>query len=429
MDSHSLGYSIGIIVVFLVLSAYFSATETAFTSINRIRLKNLANDGNKKAARVLELEANYGNVLSTILIGNNLVNIGMTAVATVLFVQLFGAYGTTISTAVITVVVLIFGEVSPKSLAKESPERFAMFSAPIIKVIMIVLTPINWLFSQWKKLLSKIFFKGQDSRTITEDELLTMIEEAETEGSIEAGQSELIQNAIEFNELEAWDVLTPRVDIKAIELGSTKKDVAKLFLDTGFSRLPVFEGDLDKILGVLNQKDFHNYIAGSKKTISDYVKPVVYVAGSMRAADLLKKLQISKCHIAIIVDEYGGTAGLVTMEDIIEELVGEIYDEHDEVVSQEITELQDGSFRVLCSTNVEKMFDYFDEEVDLDATTVNGWVVLQLDKLPQAGDEFQYEVGNKVFNGRVTKADERKAIEINLRVTVIPEEEQNRKGN
>lgn len=427
MDSH-IGYSIGIIVVFLVLSAYFSATETAFTSINRIRLKNLANDGDKRAKRVLELEEKYDNLLSTILIGNNLVNIGMTAVATALFLTLYPKYGASISTIVVTIVVLIFGEISPKSLAKENSEAFAMFSAPMIKALMVILTPVNYLFSQWKRLLSKLF-KVADSRAITEDELLTIVEEAETEGSIEAGQSELIQNAIEFNELEAWDVLTPRVDVKAIEIDSTKKDVAKMFMETGFSRLPVYEGDLDKILGVLNQKDFHNYISGSKKTISDYVKPVIYVAGSIKAADLLKKLQVNKCHIAIIVDEYGGTAGLVTMEDIIEELVGDIYDEHDEVESQEITQLQDGSYRVLCSTNVEKMFDYFDEEVELDATTVNGWVVLQLDKLPKAGDTFEYEAGNKIFNGRVISADERKAIEINLTVTQKPEEEQNRKGN
>ncbi|MDO4396722.1 MAG: hemolysin family protein, partial [Clostridia bacterium] len=240
-----------------------------------------------------------------------------------------------------------------------------------------------------------------------------------------AGQSELIQNAIEFSDLEAWDVLTPRVDIKAIEIDSTKKDVAKLFMETGYSRLPVYEDDLDRILGVLNQKDFHNYIAGSKKTISDYVKPVVYVAGSMKAAALLKKLQDNKSHIAIIVDEYGGTAGLVTLEDIIEELVGDIYDEHDEVLSEGITELQDGSYRVLASTNVEKMFDYFDEEVELeDATTVNGWVVLQLDRLPKQGDTFTYEVGNKIFEGRVTKADERKSIEINLRVNLKPEDDE-----
>ena len=423
MEDH-IGYSIGIIVVLVILSAYFSATETAFTSVNRIRLKNLAAEGNKKAKRVLELEEKYDSLLSSILIGNNLVNIAMTAVATVLFIQLYPEYGATISTIVVTVVVLIFGEISPKGLAKESPEKFAMFSAPVIHAVMVVLTPINFIFSKWKQLLAKMF-NLDSSRSITEDELLTIVEEAETEGSIEAGQSELIQNAIEFNDLEAWDVLTPRVDIKAIEIESTKKDVAKMFMETGFSRLPVYEDDLDRILGVLNQKDFHNYIAGSKKTISDYVKPVIYVAGSMKVAALLKKLQLSKSHIAIIVDEYGGTAGLVTMEDILEELVGDIYDEHDEVMSEEITELQDGSYRVLASTNVEKMFDYFGEEVELeDATTVNGWVVLQLDKLPKQGDTFTYEVGKKRFEGRVTKADERKSIEINLKVMDKPDDEE-----
>ena len=427
MDNH-LGYSIGIIVVCLVFSAYFSATETAFTSLNRIRMKNMAGEGSQRAKKVLELEEKYDNLLSTILIGNNLVNIACSSVATVLFVQLTAEYGATLSTIVTTIVVLIFGEISPKSLAKEHPEAFASFSAPIIGFLMVLMTPLNFLFRQWKKFLSKLF-KTEDKKAITEDELLTIVEEAETEGGIEAEQSELIQNAIEFNELEAWDVLTPRVDIEAVEIDATKEEVAEIFRKTGFSRLPVCEGDLDKILGVLNQKDFHNYVFRSKKTISDFVKPVVYVAGSMKAADLLKKLQINKSHIAIIVDEYGGTAGLVTMEDIIEELVGDIYDEHDEVEAQDITLLQDGSYRVLCSTNVEKMFDYFDEEVELDATTVNGWVVLQLDKLPSAGDTFTYRVGNKLFNGRVIKADARKAIEINLRVEEIPEENDNGKGN
>jgi len=422
MDTQKMGIYIVVMLVLLVFSAYFSATETAFTSANRIRLKNMANDGDKRAKRVLELIEKYDMLLSTILVGNNLANIANTAIATVFFVMLYGSYGATVSTIVVTVVVLIFGEISPKSLAKDNPEKFAMFAAPFIWLLMIIFTPINWLFAQWKKLLS-LMFKGDQDRAITEDELLTIVEEAETEGSILAGQSELIQNAIEFNELEAWDVLTPRVDVKAIEIESTKKEVAKLFLDTGFSRLPVYEDDLDKILGVLNQKDFHNYISGTKKTISDYVKPVVFVAGSMKAADLLKKMQVGKTQIAIVVDEYGGTAGLVTMEDIIEELVGEIYDEHDEVESQEITELQDGSFRVLGSTNVEKMFDYFDEEEDVDATTVNGWVVRQIDKMPESGDTFEYEVGDKIFTGKVTRSDGRKATEINLRVTEVPEEE------
>ena len=415
--------SIGIIVCCLMMSAYFSATETAFTSLNKVRMKNLAGAGDARAKKVLALEENYDNLLSTILVGNNLVNIGLTSVATLMFVELFPTYGASLSTIIVTIVVLIFGEISPKSLAKESPEKFSMFSAPILAVIMTVLKPVNWLFAQWKKLLA-MMFKADDSRGITEEELMTIVEEAKSEGSIQEEQSELIQNAIEFNDLEAWDVITPRVDIKAIEIDSTKKDVAKMFLETGFSRLPVYDGDLDKILGVLNQKDFHNYVDGSKKTISDYVKPVIYVAGSMKAAVLLKKLQLNKTHIAIIVDEYGGTAGLVTMEDIIEELVGDIYDEHDAVESQEIIPLQDGSYRVMCNANVEKMFDYFDEEVELDVNTVNGWVVLQLDKLPKTGDTFDYEIGDKIFHGRVTHADERKAIEINLVVTRKTEDEE-----
>ena len=251
---------------------------------------------------------------------------------------------------------------------------------------------------------------------------------AETEGSIQAEQSELIQNAIEFNELEAYDVLTPRVEIEAIDLEMSKEEVAQLFLETGFSRMPVYEDDLDKILGVLNQKDFHNFIAGKDKQIADYVKPVVFVAGSIKIAALLKMLQAKKSQIAIVVDEYGGTEGLVTMEDIIEELVGEIYDEHDEVESTEITPLQDGSYRVLGGTNVEKMFDYFDEEIETDVTTVNGWVVLQIDKLPAVGDSFEYDAGGKIFRGRVTRADGRKALEVNIRVEKKPDEEELQKG-
>ena len=423
MDGNSPLTSIVIIIVLIIFSAYFSATETAFTSINRIRLKNMASDGDKKAKKVLELAENYDTLLSTILVGNNIVNIGMTAVATVLFVSLYGDIGATISTIVITIVVLVFGEISPKSIAKESPEKFSMLAAPIIKFFIVILTPINWIFSLWKKLLAKMF-RVSDDRTITDDELLTIIEEAETEGSIDATRSELIQNAIEFNDLEAWDVLTPRVDIAALDITTGKEEAAKLFLETGYSRVPVYEGDLDKVLGILNQKDFHNYIAGTEKNISDFVKPVVYVAGSMKIAHLLKRLQQNKTHIAIIVDEYGGTAGLVTMEDIIEELVGDIYDEHDEMESQDITLLQDGSYRVMAGINLEKMFDYFDEEEEVDATTVNGWVVLQIDKLPEKGDSFIYKAGNKNFEAKVTKADERKAIEINLRVYMDPEDDE-----
>lgn len=415
MDGRGLAIPVILIIIFLIFSAFFSATETAFTSLNRVRLKNRANDGDKRAKETLELSLDYNKLLSTILIGNNIVNIALTATATLLFIRLYGSYGPTISTVVTTVIVLVFGEISPKNLAKESPEKFAMFATPATRFFMVLFAPLNWLFGQLKVLLSKLFKISADDG-ITEEEILTMVEEAETEGRIEADQSELIQNAIEFNELEAWDVITPRVDIVAIDVESTKKETAKIFAETGFSRVPVYDGDLDRILGILNQKDFHNYVDGSKETISDYIKPVIYVAGSMKAAVLLKRLQVNKSHMAIIVDEYGGTAGLVTMEDIIEELIGDIYDEYDEEESSDIIQLQDGSYRVMCSANVEKMFDYFDEELELDVNTVNGWVVLQLDKLPESGDSFVYETDGKIFSGKVTKADEKKAIEINLRV-------------
>ena len=415
-------YSIIAIIVLVFFSAYFSATETAFTSLNRIRMKNMANDGNQKAREVMELSENYDNLLSTILVGNNIVNIALSSISTVLFISIYPRYGATLATVFATVVVLIFGEISPKSLAKENPEKFAMISASFIKFLSVLLKPINWLFAQWKKLLAKLF-NANEARPITEDELLTMVEEAETEGGIDEGQSELIQNAIEFNDLEAWDVLTPRVDIIAIEAYTQEEEIGRLFLETGFSRLPVYDGDLDNIVGVLNQKDFHNYIKGGRASVSEYIKPVIFVAGSMRIAQLLKKLQTVKTHIAIIVDEYGGTYGLVTMEDILEELVGEIYDEHDAVELQDIVQQQDGSYRVLCGTNIDKMFDYFDVEEEINATTVNGWVVLQLDKLPEVGDKFIYEADYKRFDVIVTKADERKALEINFTVEELPEEE------
>ncbi len=415
-------YSIIAMVVCVVFSGYFSATETAFTSLNRIRMKNMANDGNKRAREVMELSDNYDNLLSTILVGNNIVNIALSSIATVFFMGLYPTYGATIATAVATIVVLIFGEISPKGLAKEHPEKFAMFSAPFIGILTVLLTPVNWVFAQWKKVLAKVF-NADGVRPITEEELLTMVEEAQTEGGIGEEQSELIQNAIEFNDLDAWDVLTPRVDIIAIEIDDTEEEVHQMFLESGFSRLPVYEGDLDNIVGVLNQKDFHNFIRGGRASISEYVKPVIFVAGSMKIAQLLKKLQTVKTHIAIIVDEYGGTDGLVTMEDIIEELVGEIYDEHDAVEMQDIVQQQDGSYRVLCGTNIDKMFDFFDVEEEVDATTVNGWVVLQIDKLPEVGDKFTYVADYKQFDVVVTKADDRKSLEIHMNVTELEPEE------
>ena len=412
------------ILCLLLLSAFFSATETAFTSLNRIKMKNMANDDVKNARLVLKLEDRYDKLLSTILIGNNIANIGMTAIATVMFVALLGgSLGPTASTVVMTVAVLIFGEISPKNIAKEHPEGFALFAAPIMRGLMWLFTPLNVLFSLWKKLLGKLF-GTQENGSYTEDELITIVEEAQIGGSIGKEQQELITNAIEFDDLEAIDVITPRVDIVAVELGTSVEEIGRTFKESGLSRLPVYEDDLDNIIGIINQKDFHNYVVGENRELEQYIKPVAYVAESIKAAVLLKKMQTKKTHIAIIVDEYGGTTGLVTMEDIIEELVGKIYDEHDAIEMREVTRLYDGSYSVAGGANVEKFFEMVGEDIDINATTINGWVMIELDRLAKVGDTFTYRSRHKIFHVRVTRADERRALMVQIRIEDIPEEDE-----
>lgn len=412
------------ILCLLLLSAFFSATETAFTSLNRIKMKNMANDDVKNAKLVLKLEDRYDKLLSTILIGNNIANIGMTAIATVMFVALLGgSLGPTASTVVMTVAVLIFGEISPKNIAKEHPEGFALFAAPVMRGLMWLFTPLNVFFSLWKKLLGKLF-GTQENGSYTEDELITIVEEAQIGGSIGKEQQELITNAIEFDDLEAIDVITPRVDIVAVELGTSVEEIGRTFKESGLSRLPVYEDDLDNIIGIINQKDFHNYVVGENRELEQYIKPVAYVAESIKAAVLLKKMQTKKTHIAIIVDEYGGTTGLVTMEDIIEELVGKIYDEHDAIEMREVTRLYDGSYSVAGGANVEKFFEMVGEDIDINATTINGWVMIELDRLAKVGDTFTYRSRHKIFHVRVTRADERRALMVQIRIENIPEEDE-----
>lgn len=412
------------ILCLLLLSAFFSATETAFTSLNRIKMKNMANDDVKNAKLVLKLEDQYDKLLSTILIGNNIANIGMTAIATVMFVALLGgSLGPTASTVVMTVAVLIFGEISPKNIAKEHPEGFALFAAPVMRGLMWLFTPLNVFFSLWKKLLGKLF-GTQENGSYTEDELITIVEEAQIGGSIGKEQQELITNAIEFDDLEAIDVITPRVDIVAVELGTSVEEIGRTFKESGLSRLPVYEDDLDNIIGIINQKDFHNYVVGENRELEQYIKPVAYVAESIKAAVLLKKMQTKKTHIAIIVDEYGGTTGLVTMEDIIEELVGKIYDEHDAIEMREVTRLYDGSYSVAGGANVEKFFEMVGEDIDINATTINGWVMIELDRLAKVGDTFTYRSRHKIFHVRVTRADERRALMVQIRIEDIPEEDE-----
>ena len=404
-------------LVFLVtMSAYFSATETAFTSLNRVRMKSRAEGGDRRAAQVLALSEDYDKLLSTILIGNNIVNNVATTIGAVLFIRFLGdVRGPTVSAVALTVIILIFGEVSPKSLAKESPEAFAMFSAPLLKVLVTLLTPVSFLFAQWKRLLSKVFHKSQESG-ITEEELVTMVDQAETEGGLDQHESQLIRAAIEFHDLEVEEILTPRVDIVAVADTASMDEVAKAFAESGYSRLPVYHGDLDDIVGIIHEKDFHAARYHGQTDVSAIVGNVLYTTGNTKISALLRVLQQEKAHMVIVVDEYGGTEGLVTLEDIVEELVGEIWDEHDEVI-EEFRKQEDGSYLISCNADLTDLFDLFSIKGDCDANTVSGWVMEQVGRVPEEGDHFQADG----LDVTVTRVDHRRVLEI--RVVVLPEEE------
>lgn len=405
-------------------SAFFSGSETAFSSVNKIKLKNKADDDNKRAALALELTEDFDRLITTILVGNTISNIAMTSVATVYGISTWGnRIGPTIATVIVTLLVLALGEITPKIIAREHSEELALFLAPALKLLIIVLTPLTFVFNGLKILVKRLFGKNE-APEFSEDELLTIVEEAEAGGAIGEEQSELIANAIEFNDVEAIDILTPRVDIVAIERGTPVTEIKKVFKESGLSRLPVFEDDLDNIIGVLNHKDFYNNSVRSMKDTEKLIKPVAYVAETLKAAVLLKKMQAKKTHIAIVVDEYGGTTGLVTMEDIIEEIVGDIYDEHDAVASRDVKKTGKNTYMVSGGANLQDFFKLFDEEIEADATTVNGWVLIELDRLPKVGDEFVYESKHKIFTVKVTKADARRALLTRISVDDKPEDEE-----
>jgi len=379
-----------IMVIFVLCSGFFSATETAFSTMNRTRLKTLAEKGSKPAAQALELEENYDKLLSTILIGNNIVNIGTASLGTLLFVQLLGEEaGATVSTAVVTIVVLIFGEISPKGLAKDHAEPFAMFSAPVLKALMWLFTPLNWIFGQWKKLLTRIFRPKADTG-MTQDELLMFVEEVKQEGAIDENEGDLLRSAISFTSLEAEDILTHRMDLEAVPVTASREEIAGRFMESRYSRLLVYEGNIDHIVGVLHQKDFYVGSGMTEKPLTEIMTAPLFIPKSVPISDLLKLLQKTKSHIAVITDEYGGTLGIVTMEDILEELVGEIWDEHDEVVEM-FRKLNDTTYRVSCAVNLEKLYQFFKIHPETTSTSISGWVMEELGRIPVVSDRFRYE--------------------------------------
>ena len=399
------------LVILVGFSAFFSASETAFSSLNQIRLKSRAEDGDSSAARVLAMAEQYDKLLSTILIGNNIVNIAAASIGTILFTQMLGAErGATMSTIVLTIIVLIFGEVTPKSLAKEMPEKVATAVSPFLVLLMTLMTPLTWLFTQWKKLLGHFVHSGE-ADTITEGELMTMVSEAENDGELTDRESELIRSAIEFDDVEVEEILTPRVDVVAVEDDIPLEELAQTFAESGYSRLPVYHGTIDNIIGVVHEKDF--YIARLKKAtkIDDLVVPTLYTTGSTQISQLLRTLREQHHHLAVVVDEYGGTEGIITLEDILEELVGEIWDEHDEV-TEDFRKQSDGSWLVSGSASVDDLYEELDlpEEEDIDSNTVNGLVQEKTCHLPKVGDRFT--LGE--YDGVVTRTAKRRVTEVRL---------------
>lgn len=375
-----------IAVACVILSAYFSATETAFSSLNRIRLKSLAQEGSKKAAQALRLSENYDKLLTTILIGNNVVNILGASVATVIFTRLIGAGGVPLSTVVMTLIVLIFGEISPKSLAKESPEAFAMFSAALIGPLEKVLAPVNFLFTQWKKLLSRLF-KPRTEESVIEAELITLVDEAQNEGDMDAHEGELIRSAIEFNDLDLQDILTPRVDITGLEDTASCPEAEAVFRESGFSRLPVYHETMDNIVGILHEKDFYDGLHRGQKTFRPMMKPAVYAPPTLKISRLLQLFKSQKTHMAVVLDEFGGTMGIVTMEDVLEELVGEIYDEHDDI-PVDMAQQPDGSWQIDGGADLEDVLKLFRIDKAYEADTVGGWVAEEMGRIPKEGEGF-----------------------------------------
>ena len=414
-----------VMLVLLAFSAFFSSTETAFTSFNKIRIKNLAQNGSKRANLVSKIESKYDRFLTSVLIGNNIVNITLSSIATLYFIQLFtgvvddpSSLGSTVSTIVITVAVLIFGEITPKVIARQNADKMAMILAPFINVVIIILMPLSLIFGAWSKLLGKIF-RSKEQSTYTEEELITIVDEAEEDGTLESDEGDLIRSAIEFNDVCAGDILTPRVDICAISKDETVPNIAKIFIENAYSRLPVYGEDLDDIIGILHEKDFFTAYHNNNKTITKYLKKPVHVSEHIKIADLLQVLKSKKCHMAVVVDEFGGTMGIVTMEDIIEELIGDVFDEHDEI-SEDYKELEDGSYIIKCSTELDNFIEKFEielkDEQDI-PQTLNGFIMKELQTFPHVGDTFDYQS----LKFEITKIGPKRIEEVH--VTKIQEEE------
>ncbi len=383
-----------IIVVLIFLSAFFSASETAISSVNKIKLKAEQNMGNKKATTVLRLSDNFKMTLSTILVGNNVVNIGLASIATVLFTTHFGpSLGPALSTAAMTILLLIFGEILPKSYAKANSLKVSLLLSGAVSFAMTILKPFAIIFSK----LSDIFVKEDDEAqpTVTEEDLKQIIEETALEGVLDKEEADLVHSALVFSDTTAREILTPRVDLDACDIAGDYEEIRTLFLETNYSRIPVYDDNIDNIIGIVFKSDFFKEAHrqnGNPFSVRLLVKPVLYIPSSVKIRSLMSMFRRDNTHIAVVTDEHGGTMGIVSLEDILEELVGEIYDEHDKLTGDIIKE-EDG-FIVPGDFSLEdilKEFSSQDGDPDTDAVTVGGFVGDLLSKIPDEGDKLDYK--------------------------------------
>lgn len=379
------------IVILIMCSAFFSATETALNSANKIRLKNMADNGSRAAQRTLNILAKYDKALTTILIGNNIVNIACSSIATILAIQLVGEqYGSLVSTIATTVIVLIFGEVMPKSIAKDYAEQVAMVSSTVISFLMLIFTPFSALFILLKKGMSKLFHR-KESVSMTEEELKVMIDEIEDEGVLETQESDLVRSALEFDEITVDEIITPRVRITAVEVGESVSEVRKKFLREEYSRMPVYERTLDNIIGIITEKEFFKqYEKDSDFTVRSIMQETIYLPQMQKLSEVFRTMQKQKCHMSVVLDQHGGTLGIVTMEDILEELVGEIWDESDEVRSP-VTVVGNNVFEVYGEVSLNSLRRFLENrdipaDIESEAHTVAGWVLGLFGSIPKSGD-------------------------------------------
>lgn len=411
------------IIALIIMSAFFSSMETAFSCSNKLKLRSLATNGNKRAKKVLLLaENNYDKLITTVLIGNNIVNLTATTFATIFFANLIQDKNTSaiISTAVMTIAVLILGEITPKFIAKTFPEKMSMIFYPVIKFFYYLFFPLNLLFSGWKWILSKVF-RLKDTEVVTEDEIMTIVEEAEEDGTLKEEETKLIRSVIEFDDLEVGDILVPRVNIVAVEVNTPMENIKDVFDREGYSRILVYKDGIDTVIGTIHQKDFFNAYLSKKDNINDILQNAFYTTEHAKISTLLRQLQKKKVHIAVVLDEYGGTLGLITLEDILEELVGEIWDEHDEEINY-FRKINQNTYIVDGNAPISDMFEFFgleDENDKFDANTLSGWIIEYLGEIPTAGAKLEY-LSLKV---EVLKSTVKRVLQVKITHTPQTEEE------